>query len=95
MTHALHDDPDVVLCGNKCDLVSRRVISSDRANQMAESLGLSYIEVSAATGANVAGAIELLLESVMRRVQRALEPRLQRPSHLTESSDSDDKHCSC
>lgn len=38
-THAYCDRPDVVLCGNKCDLEDRRVISEHRAREVADQHG--------------------------------------------------------
>ncbi|GLH12507.1 Ras-related protein Rab-27A [Gryllus bimaculatus] len=65
-THAYCDDPDVVLCGNKCDLEERRVISEQRARETAEKYGLPYLETSAATGQNVSRAVDILLDRVMK-----------------------------
>ncbi|XP_049946037.1 ras-related protein Rab-27A [Schistocerca serialis cubense] len=72
-THAYCEDPDVVLCGNKCDMEDRRVISEQKAKEMAERYGLDYLETSAATGHNVARAVELLVERVMRRMETAVD----------------------
>lgn len=38
-THAYCDQPDVVLCGNKCDLEEKRVISEERAKDVAQQHG--------------------------------------------------------
>ncbi|XP_046385757.1 ras-related protein Rab-27A-like [Ischnura elegans] len=72
-THAYCDDPDVVLCGNKADLEDRRVISEERAKDIARKYGLLYLETSAATGQNVARAVESLLEQVMKRMEMAVD----------------------
>lgn len=48
--HAYCETPDVVLCGNKLDLDHMRVVSSSRAEALAEKYGVPYIETSAATG---------------------------------------------
>lgn len=72
-THAYCDHPDIILCGNKCDLSDHRVVSEERARQEASKHGLLYFETSAVTGQNVTRAIESLLDCVMERMQRSLE----------------------
>ncbi|KAJ9586441.1 hypothetical protein L9F63_019905, partial [Diploptera punctata] len=72
-THAYCEDPDVVLCGNKCDLEDRRIISEHRVREIAEKYGLQYLETSAMTGHNVAQAIDLLLDRVMKRMEMAVD----------------------
>ena len=37
--HAYCENPDIVLCGNKCDLEDQRVVSDERAKEMAEKYG--------------------------------------------------------
>ena len=38
-THAYCENPDIVLCGNKVDLEDQRVITEERAKEMAEKHG--------------------------------------------------------
>lgn len=38
-THAYCENPDIVLCGNKNDLEDQRVISEERAQEMADKFG--------------------------------------------------------
>ncbi|XP_061428401.1 ras-related protein Rab-27A-like [Lethenteron reissneri] len=71
--HAYCPNPDVVLCGNKADLTEQRAVGEDDALSLAREYGMPYVETSAATGENVARAVELLLERVMRRVQLSPE----------------------
>ena len=42
-----------VLLGNKSDLVDERKVSEEEARELAESLGIEYVETSALTGENV------------------------------------------
>ncbi|CAL4104235.1 unnamed protein product [Meganyctiphanes norvegica] len=72
-THAYCDNPDIILCGNKVDLIEQRVISEQRARDMANKFGFSYMETSAATGQNVEAAVNLLLETVMQRMDKAVD----------------------
>ncbi|KAH8245160.1 hypothetical protein KR032_005593, partial [Drosophila birchii] len=70
-THAYSEDADVVLCGNKCDLLQLRVVSRDQVAALAHRYRLPYIETSACTGANVQEAVELLVGRVMERIENA------------------------
>ncbi|GAB6031891.1 Ras-protein Rab-27A [Chamberlinius hualienensis] len=72
-THAYCENPDVVLCGNKADLEELRVISEEKAKEFADKYGLPYFETSAATGQNVAKAVETLLGMVMSRMELAVD----------------------
>ncbi|XP_065156601.1 ras-related protein Rab-27A [Atheta coriaria] len=71
--HAYCDCPDVVLCGNKVDLEDKRVVPEWRARELAEKNNMLYLETSAATGQNVAQAIEVLLDRVMLRMESAVD----------------------
>lgn len=37
--HAYCENPDVVLCGNKCDLADQRAVSEKEARELAEKYG--------------------------------------------------------
>lgn len=37
--HAYCENPDIVLCGNKCDLSDQRMISENQARELAEKYG--------------------------------------------------------
>ena len=41
--HAYCESPDVVLCGNKCDLSDQRAVSEEEARELAEKYG--YVPV--------------------------------------------------
>ncbi|XP_078038328.1 RAS oncogene family member Rab27 [Augochlora pura] len=75
-THAYCEDPDIILCGNKSDLEDKRVVSEDKARELAEKHGLVYLETSAASGQNVAHAVEVLLDRVMRRMETTVDKSL-------------------
>ena len=46
-------DCDIVLCGNKSDLDSDRVVTHDEGKQLADDYGVQFFETSALTGHNV------------------------------------------
>lgn len=98
--HAYCDDPDIVLCGNKCDLEHQRVVSEFRARQFAERHGLVYLETSAYTGENVRRSIDVLVEKVMRRMEVAVDlSRVPGKSSREETvrlvHAADQKKCNC
>lgn len=64
----LRDIP-VTLCANKVD--KKRVVSEEEGRSFAQSRGLSYFEMSAASGQNVAEMFDLLFQTVYRRVRAA------------------------
>ncbi|XP_076624044.1 RAS oncogene family member Rab27 [Colletes latitarsis] len=75
-THAYCEDPDIILCGNKSDLEDKRVVSEDKARELAEKHGLVYLETSAATGQNVMRAVDILLDRVMSRMDTTVDKSL-------------------
>ncbi|KAI8128167.1 hypothetical protein FF38_04889 [Lucilia cuprina] len=85
--HAYSEDPDVVLCGNKCDLDTYRVVSREQVTAFAERYNLPYIETSASTGYNIRQAVELLVGRVMDRMENSVEnselTRLMTQTRLT------------
>lgn len=51
-THAT-EDTCTILVGNKCDLISKRVVDTEQAQQFAQQIGVPYIETSAKQFSNV------------------------------------------
>ncbi|KAI5729016.1 hypothetical protein M8J77_024228 [Diaphorina citri] len=72
-THAYTENPDIVICGNKIDLVDSRVVSEKEAAELATKFGIKYFEVSSATGHNVEEAVKTLLDAVMNRIEQSSE----------------------
>uniref|UniRef100_H2YKM9 small monomeric GTPase n=1 Tax=Ciona savignyi TaxID=51511 RepID=H2YKM9_CIOSA len=102
--HSYCETPDIILCGNKCDLEDLRAVSVERAEQCAEAYGLPYLETSAATGHNVDKAVSMLLDLVMKRmdevVDRTMLPaQYGKPEEATKlnqsNSDSEASSCPC
>nr|XP_002131139.1 ras-related protein Rab-27A-like [Ciona intestinalis] len=71
--HSYCESPDIILCGNKCDLEDLRAVSTERASECAEAYGLPYMETSAATGHNVDKAVSMLLDLVMKRMDEVVD----------------------
>ena len=55
-----------VLCGNKCDLDTSRVVSQSEGASYAERMGIPFFETSAKDGINVAEAIAELVRRTPR-----------------------------
>ncbi|XP_053179715.1 ras-related protein Rab-27A isoform X2 [Scomber japonicus] len=69
--HAYCENPDIVLCGNKCDLTDQRAVSEEEARELAEKI--PYFETSAANGQNVNEAVDVLLDLIMKRMERCVD----------------------
>jgi Ras-related protein Rab-1A len=53
ITKYASDNVNKLLIGNKTDLTDRRVVSTEEAKELADSLGVTYIETSAKTAIGV------------------------------------------
>ncbi|XP_043480991.1 ras-related protein Rab-27A isoform X2 [Leptopilina heterotoma] len=99
--NAYCESPDVILCGNKSDLEDRRVISEYKARELASKYGLVYIETSAATGQNIARAVDILLDRVMRRIEATVDHSIFPHQRLLRCHENDSltlskkKKCFC
>ncbi|XP_040198653.1 ras-related protein Rab-27A isoform X1 [Rana temporaria] len=71
--HAYCENPDIVMCGNKCDLEDQRAVKEEEAKEFAEKYGIPYFETSAADGTNVNKAVETLLDLIMKRMERCVD----------------------
>ncbi|KAI5097911.1 ras-related protein Rab-27A [Silurus meridionalis] len=71
--HAYCENPDIVLCGNKCDLDDQRFVKEEEARELAEKYGIPYFETSAANGENVSQAVDVLLNLIMKRMERCVD----------------------
>ncbi|RKF56037.1 GTP-binding protein ypt2 [Golovinomyces cichoracearum] len=57
-----------ILIGNKCDWEDRRVISTERGQQLADELGVPFLEVSAKTNINIEKAFCSLAADIKKRI---------------------------
>ncbi|XP_046898185.1 ras-related protein Rab-27A [Hypomesus transpacificus] len=71
--HAYCESPDIVLCGNKSDLGEQRAVREDEARELADKYGIPYFETSAANGQNVGQAVDVLLDLIMKRMERCVD----------------------
>ncbi|KTG00288.1 hypothetical protein cypCar_00040251 [Cyprinus carpio] len=104
-THAYCENPDVVLCGNKSDLEDQRAVTTESARELAEKYGVPYFETSAASGENVGRAVEVLLDLIMKRMERCVDKSWipdgmvrtngHSTSDLAEPRDAEQSKCGC
>ncbi len=67
LTTYANPNVSIVIVGNKSDLVDERQVSLDEAMEMADNLGLPYIETSAKSGKNVIKLFEFIAERLVAR----------------------------
>ena len=60
-------DCDIVLCGNKSDLESDRVVQVEEGRGLADEYGVQFFETSALTGGNVESMFTALATTIKRR----------------------------
>jgi len=71
------DGVNKLLVGNKCDLASKKVVSYDEAKELADSLGVQFMETSAKNAHNVEQAFQTMAGEIKQRV--ASQPQAARP----------------
>jgi Ras-related protein Rab-1A len=57
------------LVGNKCDLTSKKVVDYTSAKELADSLGIPFLETSAKTASNVEQAFMTMAAEIKNRMQ--------------------------
>lgn len=57
-----------ILIGNKCDWEEKRVVSVERGQQLADELGIPFMEVSAKSNINVEKAFYTLAADIKKRI---------------------------
>merc|ERR1712196_231541 len=62
------DGVNKLLVGNKCDLSSKKVVSFDEAKELADSLGITFMETSAKNAHNVEQAFQTMAKDIKQRV---------------------------
>lgn len=57
-----------ILIGNKCDWEEKRAVSTERGQQLADELGIPFLEVSAKSNINVEKAFYSLAADIKKRL---------------------------
>ena len=69
-----------LLVGNKCDLASRRVVTTEQGKQLADSIGCAFVETSALSSINVDEAFMQLAKTI--KAKGSVAGAQSRPSVL-------------
>jgi len=69
------DKVNKLLVGNKCDLTEKRVISYQQGKELADSLGLEFLETSAKNSTNVENAFVTMASQIKARMKAQPTPR--------------------
>jgi len=89
---------NLVLIGNKCDLVAKKVVESSRGQALADEYDIRFFETSAKTDSNVEAAFTCLVEAVVDRMfsgSSAPAPPTQPPVVVTNPDRPGGKACAC
>jgi Ras-related protein Rab-8A len=66
------DDLEIVLIGNKSDLIDKRQVSTDEGQSLADSQRIHFLETSAKTGDNIKEAFEYLFNLVCASMEKKI-----------------------
>merc|ERR1711879_355759 len=69
-----------MLIGNKCDLTTKRAVSRDEGQELADELGLHFFETSARDSHNIEQSFQILAKEVLTRNIRDMPPSRPQPS---------------
>lgn len=67
-TRATHDIP-IVVCGNKCDLEDKRVVSKTEGEELAARIGATFFETSALANIHIEDAFSALVKKIREQSQ--------------------------
>ena len=59
-----------ILIGNKCDWEEKRAVQEADGQNLADELGIPFLEVSAKTGQNISKAFESLAADIKERIEK-------------------------
>ena len=90
----------MILVGNKCDLTESRAVTTEDANEIAESLGIKYFETSAKDNINVKQTFDALVDEISEKMAESIEknPNFNRRStrrQVAEEQPSNSGGCGC
>mmetsp|Transcript_17651 Transcript_17651/g.55881 ORF Transcript_17651/g.55881 Transcript_17651/m.55881 type:complete len:204 (-) Transcript_17651:97-708(-) len=66
-----------LLVGNKCDMSSKKVVSYDEAKELADHIGVQFLETSAKNAHNVEQAFQVMAAQIKQRVASQPQPTRQ------------------
>jgi len=68
------DNVDKILIGNKCDIMSEKVIETSRGKALAEEYGIPFFETSAKNNLNVQEAFYCIGKNIKTRLVSSVDP---------------------
>ena len=71
-----------ILIGNKCDWEEKRAVSTERGQQLADELGIPFLEVSAKSNINVEKAFYSLAADIKKRLSDTSKTEQGGASHV-------------
>jgi len=71
------DGVNKLLVGNKCDMSSKKVVSYDEAKELADHIGVQFLETSAKNAHNVEQAFQVMAAQIKQRVASQPQPTRQ------------------
>ena len=77
----------VVICGNKCDLEDRRIVSKAEGEELAERLKAKFFETSALTGLHIEDAFVTLVREIRKSSAAASRTSEENGSHSEKKGD--------
>ena len=92
------DELVILLIGNKIDLIDQRVITYERALQLANRYNLIYFETSAKTGEKVFDSLERLVSKINSFIQFSQNHEITSPNQLLLDNSKDKyriRNCYC
>jgi len=88
------DNVDKILVGNKCDMVSDKVVETSRGKALAEEYGIEFFETSAKTNVNVVEGFTCIAKSIKKRLMDTSGPEPPRNDKVViKSNDTPKKSC--
>ncbi|XP_078372247.1 ras-related protein Rab-13-like [Oculina patagonica] len=82
-----------ILIANKCDLEEKRKITRERGEELAENLGIPYVEMSALASSNIDEAFITLAKDILSRVLQYGEERSAEFGGDKQGLDASTKSC--
>ena len=77
-----------MIIGNKCDMEDKRVVSTDRGQDIAKANGIPFVETSARTNVNITRAFHDMTMRILERVSDIKYSRIySRPIVFGNKSD--------
>lgn len=90
-------DVDRILIGNKCDMADKRVISTQRGQDLANEYGIPFFETSAKSSINVEECFMSLAQECFNRLKNEATPapKIGLIDPTPDPSPTDQKSCAC